>query len=168
MTRLEPVDWLDPRAVALRAAMDAESGAVYLRVMAQLPRDVRDRFGRILAVDPADVTATILAVDGDEHGAPTPVGHAGLKRLHGDLAGALEVKKVFVDPAHRGRGISRLLMAELERIAREQGASRLVLQTGDQQHAAIALYESLDYVPMAPFGGYEIFPPTLCYEKSLD
>ncbi len=59
-------------------------------------------------------------------------------------------------------------MAALEPIARELGASRLVLQTGDQQTAAIALYESIGYEPMPAFGGYEIFPPTLCYAKTLD
>lgn len=164
MTRLERADWLDPRAVALRAAMDAESGAVYLRDMARMPPADRERFAAILAVDPADVVVTLLAIDEDG----TPIGHAGLKRLGGDLADALEVKKVFVDPTRRGQGISRRLMAALEPIAREFGASRLVLQTGNRQTAAVALYEAIGYESMAPFGGYEIFPPTLCYEKSLD
>jgi GNAT superfamily N-acetyltransferase len=164
MSRLERVDWLDPRAVALRADMDAESGALYLRVMARMSKADRDRFATILPVDPADVVVTLIAFDDDG----TPVGHAGLKRLHGDLSDALEVKKVFVQPSHRGRGLSRLLMSELEVDARATGAARLVLQTGDQQITAIALYGAIGYQPIAPFGGYEIFPPTLCYAKTLD
>ena len=163
MIRLERVDWLDPRAVALRTAMDEESGALYADVGAALPRRDRVTFARVLAVDPADVAATVIAVDDDV----TPVGHAGLKRLHDDLADALEVKKVVVSPDRRGEGISRLLMGEVEAIARALGAARLVLQTGDRQPAAIALYESLGYEPMPAFGGYEIFPPSLHYAKRL-
>ena len=163
--RLERVEWLDPRAVALRAAMDAESGALYARSMARMPKADRERFAAILAVEPGDVLATVIAYDGTDE---APVGHAGLKRLGGELAGALEVKKVFVEPGRRGQGISRVLMAALEPIAREHGASRLVLQTGDRQAAAIALYESIGYEPIPAFGGYEIFPPTLCYAKTLD
>ena len=166
MIRLERVDWLDPRAVELREAMDEESSALYADVGAALPRRDRVTFARVLAVDPADVVATLIAVD-DGSGRVTPIGHAGLKRLHDDLADALEVKKVVVSPERRGEGISRLLMVELESIARAFGAARLVLQTGDRQPAAIALYESLGYEPMAAFGGYEIFPPSLCYAKTL-
>ena len=167
MIRLERVDWLDLRAVALRAAMDDESGALYADVTAALPRRDRVTFARALEVDPADVVATVIAVD-DQSGQATPVGHAGLKRLHDDLAGALEVKKVVVSPERRGEGISRLLMVELESIARAFGAARLVLQTGDRQPAAVALYEKLGYEPMPAFGGYEIFPPSLHYAKPLD
>jgi GNAT superfamily N-acetyltransferase len=163
MIRLERVHWDDERAIALRATMDAESGALYVRVMARMPKADRETFAAILPVHTEDVVATLIAYDDD-----VPVGHAGLKLLKGQLSDALEVKKVFVEPAHRGRGLSRVLMIELESIAREAGARRLVLQTGDQQIAAIALYESLGYEPMPPFGGYEIFPPTLCFEKVLD
>ena len=168
MIRLEQVDWLDPRAVALRADMDAESGAVYARVMARMPKADRETFAGILTVDPADVLATVIAYDEATTVDSAPFGHAGLKRLTGDLADALEVKKVFVDPSRRGQGVSRVLMAALEPIAREHGARRLVLQTGDQQLAAIALYAAIGYEPMPAFGGYEIFPPTLCYAKTLD
>ncbi len=65
----------------------------------------------------------------------------------GTLAGSLEVKRVFVAPPVRGTGVSRLLMGELERIAADRGAERLILQTGDRQPDAIALYEKIGYTP---------------------
>jgi GNAT superfamily N-acetyltransferase len=175
MIRLEHVDWLDPRAVALRAHMDAESGALYVRDMARMPKADRELMAQLLTVDPAAIVSTLIAVDdaapaATADAAPAAaadVGHAALKRLSGDLADAFEVKKVFVEPERRGEGISRVLMAALEPIARELGAERLVLQTGDRQEAAIALYKAIGYEPMPPFGGYEIFPPTLCYAKTL-
>ncbi|MES2172031.1 MAG: GNAT family N-acetyltransferase, partial [Actinomycetota bacterium] len=96
-------------------------------------------------------------------------GQAGL-RTHGDDLGAsneLEVKKVIVDGRFRGLGISRLLMAELETAAREHGYRRLVLQTGDLQPAAIALYESIGYALIPPYPPYERMSNALCYEKVL-
>jgi ribosomal protein S18 acetylase RimI-like enzyme len=68
---------------------------------------------------------------------------------------------------HRGRGISRALMIELEAIAREMGAASLVLQTGPLQVPAIALYESLGYEAIPPYGKYTVIPNALCYQKTL-
>ena len=66
-----------------------------------------------------------------------PSAHAVLR----DLDGEWEVKRVIVDATQRGRGLGRLLMAELEPVAREGGAPRLILQTGDRQPEAVRLYE---------------------------
>jgi len=56
---------------------------------------------------------------------------------------SLEVKRVYVEPGARGSGLSRALMAELERVAFDAGVGRLILQTGDRQPDAVALYEKL-------------------------
>ncbi len=164
MIRLERIDWDDPRAVALRAAMDAESGAVYHDEYEALSPDDRAAFSAALGVHTEDVVVTLLALEDDD----TPVGHAGLKRLTGDLADALEVKKVVVDRDHRGKGISRALMVELEVIARDRGARRLVLQTGFKQAPAIGLYESLGYTSIPAYGGYDVLPASIFYGKPLD
>ncbi len=111
-----------------------------------------------LVIDPRDVVGTVIAVDGDE-----VVGHAALRML-GDLT---EIKKVFVAVPHRGRGISRQLLAELETIGRERGAESLVLHTGDLQLDAISLYEHTGYVAIPVYGAYGIMPHSLCFEKRL-
>lgn len=159
--RIESADWLDPRAIALRTAMDAETSAMYAAFVADQPAHVTAAIDVALRVDPADIVVTILAIDGDE-----PVGHSALRPAAGE-PDALEVKKVFVPVAHRGRGLSRRLMVELERRAGDRGIRRLVLQTGSLQLPAIALYESLGYRPIDPFGGYHAIPGALCYEKLL-
>jgi GNAT superfamily N-acetyltransferase len=159
--RIDAVDWLDPRAVALRASMDAETQAMYAEFVAGQPETVTAAIQEALRVDPADILVTILALHGGE-----PVGHAALRPPSG-LADALEVKKVFVSPSHRGRGISRVLMLELERLAVDRGVPTLVLQTGRLQVPAITLYESLGYRAIDPFGGYTEIPGALCFEKLL-
>jgi len=165
------VPWDDARAVQLRTAMDEELGPRYADKLEGLAADHAERLGRALALDPATVTATIIAVDAGG----TPVGHAALRDLgaalhdhrDGALTGALEVKRVYVAPSARGTGVSTILMSELERIAAAQGSDRLILQTGDRQPDAVALYEKIGYTRI------EIYPPYLeiafsnCYEKPL-
>lgn len=70
-----------------------------------------------------------------------PVACGGLRRCA--VEGALEVKRLFVDPAYRGQGIARAMALELERRAAELGFEVLVLDSNDQLAAAKALYVSL-------------------------
>ena len=53
---------------------------------------------------------------------------------------------MYVIPAGRGRGYARVVLAHLERTAADAGADWLVLETGDMQPEAIALYESFGFV----------------------
>ena len=89
-----------------------------------------------------------------------PVGCAGL-RPSGD--GTAEVKRMYVDPAARGRGVARALLAALVEHARGQGLTRLQLETGTEQPEAVALYESEGWTPIAAFGHYKDDPRTRCY-----
>lgn len=162
---IERADWLDPRILTLRTAMDAEMSALYSDSLAVRSPELQDLLGAAFAVEPVSIVATVLAtIDG------VVVGQAGLRPWPvGALAagGVLEVKKVFVDEAFRGRGVSRLLMGELEAIATELGATSLILQTGDLQPAAIALYESLGYERIPPYPPFELMDNALCYEKRV-
>lgn len=69
-------------------------------------------------------------------------------------AGDAEIKRMYVEPAHRGRGVARSLLADLEWAAARAGRTRLVLETGVRQPDAIALYRRAGYRAMAPFGFY--------------
>jgi len=69
---------------------------------------------------------------------------------------------------HEGRGIGRLLMAEVESIAREGGARRLVLQTGDRQPDAVALYEKIGFTRIPTYEPYvTTIPQSICFEKPI-
>jgi GNAT superfamily N-acetyltransferase len=155
---LESIEWLDPRAVELRVAMDAEMGQLYAPLFSPLPPEQQRAISNSLVVDPATIVETILALDGE-----LPVGHAALRPYEG----VLEVKRVYVSRSHRGRGISRLLMVTLEEHARALGIDGLIVQTGTLQGAAIGLYEKLGYERIPAYGAYAVMPFEVCFAKSL-
>lgn len=74
----------------------------------------------------------------------------GVKAL-GDGTG--EVKRMYVVPAHRGRGHARRLLGALEDAARALGHARLRLDTGAEQPQALALYESAGYRHIPDYNG---------------
>lgn len=92
------------------------------------------------------------------------VGCGGLRRIDERVA---EVKRMFVSPAARRRGIARSVLAMLEDAARGLGYERIILETGTKQPEAIALYLSSDYQPIDPYGVYRDSPHSRCFTKSL-
>ena len=81
--------------------------------------------------------------------------------------GIAEVKRMFVMPAHRGRGHSKRILAEIERRAAACGHRVLRIETGDRQPEAIALYERSGYRRIPNFGSYAGRPHSVCFEKRL-
>ena len=71
-----------------------------------------------------------------------PLGGVGLRTV---AAGTGEVRRLWVDPAWRGRGIGRDLMARLDSAACDLGLVALRLATGDRQPEAFSLYQSLGW-----------------------
>jgi GNAT superfamily N-acetyltransferase len=84
-----------------------------------------------------------------------------------ELPGTVEVKRMYVVPAARGRGVARALLAELERTAAAAGAAAVVLETGTAQPEAIALYGSSGYLPVPGFGYYAGRPTARSFGKQL-
>jgi GNAT superfamily N-acetyltransferase len=156
--RFEPVLWTDERAVVLQRILAEDLHGRYARHLQ--PGPGRDAALSALAVDPDDVLATVLAVSDDTG----PVAHAGLRLLKGEW----EVKRVVVLESERGQGIAGRLMGEIEAIAARGGASRVILQTGDQQPEAVALYSKLGYTPIPVYEPYATaIPFSFCFEKRL-
>jgi putative acetyltransferase len=81
--------------------------------------------------------------------------------------GEAEMKRVFVAPAARGKGVARAIMEVLEREAAKLGVTLMQLETGIKQPEAIALYRRLGYAERGPFGAYKPDPLSLFMEKRL-
>jgi GNAT superfamily N-acetyltransferase len=99
-------------------------------------------------------------------GALRPLREDALVRELGPNVG--ELKRMYVAPEMRGKGIGRALLDRLEIEARALGFTRLVLETGTRQHEALALYERAGFVSIPPFGEYVASHLTsVCMEKAL-
>lgn len=81
--------------------------------------------------------------------------------------GWAELKRMWVVPAARGKGLSRAVLAELEASARAAGITLLRLETGIANHEALGLYERSGFVRIGPFGEYRPDPLSVFMEKRL-
>jgi putative acetyltransferase len=78
-----------------------------------------------------------------------------------------ELKRMWVVPAMRGRGVSKAILAALEARAREEQVSWLQLETGVENHAALALYERAGFMRCDPFGDYQPDPLSVFMQKAV-
>jgi GNAT superfamily N-acetyltransferase len=81
--------------------------------------------------------------------------------------GVAEIKRMYVRPAYRGRGIARQLIVALEEEILAADRSVIRLETGTYLPAAIALYRSAGYLPIPVYGEYVGNPYSVCFEKRL-
>ena len=97
--------------------------------------------------------------------------------LNGELAGCgavrlaapgvAEIKRMYVRESLRGHGIAWRMLARLETEAQLLGALRMVLETGERQFEAVALYRRAGYVEIDRYGEYVDSPLSLCMGRSL-
>ena len=93
------------------------------------------------------------------------VGCGAIRRIDHTTA---ELKRMYVDPSARGRGVGRELVAALESEAHRLGVAKVVLETGTRLTRAIRLYEASGYTRIPLFGEYLSSPETsLCFGKTL-
>ena len=78
-----------------------------------------------------------------------------------------EIKNLFVDPRHRGQGVSRIIMRALEQHLIDTGILICRLETGVNQPESIGLYESMGYQICGPYGDYEADPLSIFMQKEL-
>jgi len=101
-----------------------------------------------------------------------PVATGAWRRRHDVVVDGLdetaEIKRMYVAPPARGRGLARAMLAHLEETARAAGARVMVLETGVAQPEAIALYESSGYTLIPGFGHYRDSPLNRCFARRLD
>lgn len=90
---------------------------------------------------------------------------SGAWRSHGE--DTAELKRMYTVPRARGRGVARRLLAAVEESARTHGRSRMILETGDKQPEAVALYTSHGYERIENFGFYRDEPNVISLGRPL-
>lgn len=78
-----------------------------------------------------------------------------------------EVRRMYTSALARRLGAARAVLIALEEHARLQGFLELKLETGFRQEPAMALYKSMGYAPIEPFGEYRHDPTGVCFSKRL-
>jgi GNAT superfamily N-acetyltransferase len=134
--------------------MEASDTPVSVALQRAYFRDIASRYpgwspDLIPSADPAEVAPPLgawVVAYLDERA----VGCGGVKRLDDTAA---ELKRIYLAPAARGRGLGRLLLQRLERHARELGYECLRLDTGDLQPEALGLFRSAGYEHVADYNG---------------
>lgn len=155
---IRPVRYDHPDAVALDALVQQEYARRY------------GDDGDITPLTPEMFTPPhgmyLIAYDGTR-----PLATGGWRRqedaAEGYAVGDAEIKRMFVLPEARGRGLARRILAALEADARAAGRSRMVLETGTKQPEALELYASSGYVMVEKFGLYRTYEESRCMAKSL-
>jgi len=94
-----------------------------------------------------------------------PVGCGAIKEFS---EGVAEIKRMFVKPEYRGRGIAKSILSELELWASELTFNECILETGKKQPEAIRLYHKSGYETIPNYGQYAGVENSVCMKKSIN
>ena len=145
---LESVD--QPDVIALIDALDAYQGALY-------PPESNYH----LSVEALNASNVLFSVARNDNGLALGCGAVVL------LDGYGELKRMYVNPEQRGRGIAKTIIAFLEHKAAGRNCSILRLETGIHQAEAIGLYERAGYARCGRYGDYSDDPLSVFMEKKI-
>lgn len=94
----------------------------------------------------------------------TAVGCGAIKAYDAET---MEIKRMYVAPGFRGKGIASKVLVELEKWTAELGYEKCILETGTRQQSAIKLYENNGYQRITNYGQYAQASNSYCFEKML-
>ena len=140
-----------PTASSVRLAAAAWDDPDVQRLAEAQQTELRARYdgGSEPGTPPSAADLTVVLVARDDDG--TAIGCGALRGLG---AGVGELKRMYVVPDARGRGVASALLSALEGEARRLGWRTLCLETGPRQPEAVALYTGAGYRPTEAFGAY--------------
>jgi GNAT superfamily N-acetyltransferase len=132
-------------------------------MMAELRRELNERYGGDLepGEKPTAGDVTVFVVARED---ATALGCGALRSLGEPV---VEIKRMYVRPDARGRGIGAAILAELEREAVARGFRVVRLETGPLQPEAIHLYARAGYREIPCFGAYAAGVASKCFERRI-
>ncbi|BAX81390.1 GNAT family N-acetyltransferase [Labilibaculum antarcticum] len=101
----------------------------------------------------------VLAYDDKE-----PVGCGAIKEYEPKV---MEIKRMFVLPECRGKGVASKVLQELEKWANELSFEKCILETGVKQPEAIGLYKKNNYHFIPNYGQYTGVKESVCFDKKI-
>jgi GNAT superfamily N-acetyltransferase len=142
----------------------AADDPAFLRLTGELTRELRERYGALQdQYEPHNNVENAAAVIvAEEDGAP--VG-CGCYRVVDEST--IEIKRMYVPPAWRGRGVAARILERLEETARSHGFTAAILETGIRQPEAVRLYERHGYRVIENYGPYTGMAESVCMRKDI-
>ena len=148
----------------MRICIESPASPAAQQLMAALDEDILSRY-------PGEPTNGIEAAQFEESGGvfvmcyvdDIPAACGAFRPFEGNI----EIKRMYVAPALRGRGLARTVLDFLETEAIKRGYRRAILETGRQMTEAIGLYRSRGWTEIPAFGQFAGDPKSICFEKSL-
>lgn len=153
--KIMKVEYDDARAEQLRKAQRAELDARY----------GSDDHEPGTPPSANDVPVFLIAIGSDG----LAIACGGLRPLDESVIGpgAVEIKRMYVNPSARGSGVATAVLRALEAHARALGSIQVVLETGTLQPDAIRFYEREGYESIPLFGTYIGSDVSLCFTRAL-
>lgn len=148
--------------VAIEAVDQAEAVALIEELDSHLEPLYPPESRHGLNIEALRATNVLFAMARDELGVAHGCGAVVL------LSGFAELKRMYVRPKSRGRGVGALILQFLERQAADRGYVTIMLETGIKQSEALSFYERLGYVRRGPFGSYRSDPLSIFMERRID
>lgn len=149
MIELIRTDSHNPDFVALVSLLDAE-----LAILDGEDHAFYAQYNKI-----THIRHVVIACQGNQ-----AVGCGAIKALSPEI---IEVKRMYVRPEYRNKGIAARILTELETWAEELSATRCILETGIRQPDAIRLYEKQGYRKIPNYGQYADMENSVCFAKDL-
>jgi putative acetyltransferase len=136
----------------------------FIRLIKALDKDIAVRDG-----DEKDFHAQYNKTDNIKHALlvfenEIAVGCGALRHFDSTT---IEIKRMFVSPENRGKGIATLILKTLEDWARTLGYTHAILETGEKYTEALALYTKNGYHRIPNYGQYEKVLSSRCFMKEL-
>ncbi|TVZ59601.1 N-acetylglutamate synthase-like GNAT family acetyltransferase [Flavobacteriaceae bacterium MAR_2010_105] len=94
-----------------------------------------------------------------------PVGCGAIKMFDSDT---MEIKRMYVTPEFRGKGIAGKILNALEHWASQLDCNQVVLETGINQQEALALYKKSGFERISNYGQYIGVEKSFCFRKTLN
>lgn len=125
--------------------------------LAEVDGDDHDFYDQFNGID--DLKQVVVAFDDG-----LPAGCGAIKSFN---SSTMEIKRMYVSPEFRGRGIATAVLTELELWAKESGYTECILETGKRQKDAIQLYKKAGYQQFPNYGQYLGIENSICFRKKL-
>ena len=137
----------------------------FIKLVKLLDADLAERDGKehsfYAAFNKIDAIKYVVLAYANE----TPLGCGAIKEYEPNV---MEIKRMYVAPESRGKGIATKILSELENWAAELSFAKCILETGKKQPEAIRLYEKNGYKLIPNYGQYAGIENSLCFEKEIN